>query len=80
MPRSEWPKACLDAAAPDIAGIEFPKAIEEAIEQANGLRGNVVKGKLDEGIVWHTTGGEGLDCLDGRDCFKAINNKYLLKS
>ena len=80
LPRSKWPKACLDAAAPVIEGIEFPANVEEAVAQADGLRDNVAKDRLDEGIVWHTVGGEGLDCLDGRDCFKAINNKYLLKS
>lgn len=80
LSREMWPQACLDAAVPVLEGIAFPATIEEAIAQADGLRGNVSRDKLDEGIVWHTAGGEGLDCLDGRDCFKAINNKYLLKS
>ena len=79
LPRDEWPQACLDAAVPIIDGLTFPATVEEAVEQADGLRGCAVKDRLDEGIVWHTVGGEGLDCLEGRDCFKAINNKYLLK-
>ena len=60
--------------------LDLPENIEECVGQADGLRGSVAEGKLDEGVVWHTIGGEGLECLDGRDCFKAISNKYLLKA
>lgn len=79
LPRSMWPTACLDAAVP-VLDLDLPGTIEDCVAQADGLRGSVVKDKLDEGVVWHTAGGEGLDCLDGRDCFKAISNKYLLKA
>lgn len=79
LPRNAWPASCLAAAVP-VLDLDLPENIEECVGQADGLRGSVAEGKLDEGVVWHTIGGEGLECLDGRDCFKAISNKYLLKA
>lgn len=51
----------------------------------HGLRGNVTKDRLDEGIVWHLHEdqrlSEGLaNELGSNRCFKIINNKYLTKN
>lgn len=55
------------------------------IAKVDGLRGNVTKDCLDEGIVWHLHEdqqlSEGLaDELGANRCFKIINNKYLTKN
>jgi len=78
IPRDQWPKALLDLAVP-ILDIPFPETVEDAIAQADGLRGNVTKDALDEGIVWHTTDGACPPCLGSHSTFKVINNRYLLK-
>lgn len=57
----------------------------EMIAKVDGLRGNVTKDCLDEGIVWHLHEdqqlSEGLaDELGSNRCFKIINNKYLTKN
>lgn len=57
---------------------KFPKTLEEAIEQANGLKSLINPEVMAEGIVWHFD--NSYSELGYRPNFKAINNKYLLKS
>lgn len=71
LPRTQWPRWVLENSVP-VLNIEFPESVDAAIEQASGLPRN------EEGIVWHTTNGVLVPELDYRECFKAINNKYLL--
>jgi RNA ligase (TIGR02306 family) len=71
IPRTQWPQWVLNNAVPTIP-ITFPETPEAAIELASSLPKN------EEGIVWHTLLGTLLPELDYRECFKAINNKYLL--
>lgn len=69
------------------ADYSFKQMLDMArdIANENGLRGNVTKDRLDEGIVWHLHEdqqlSEGLaDELGANRCFKIINNKYLTKN
>lgn len=60
-------------------------SVDDMIAKVDGLRGNVTKDCLDEGIVWHLHEdqqlSEGLaDELGANRCFKIINNKYLTKN
>lgn len=64
------------------------ETVADLLEAADGLIGNVVKGKRDEGIVFHVTGqGDATDAewqavrrkLSSTMEFKAVSNKYLLK-
>lgn len=77
--RDQWPEACIKASVPVLPDLEFPQSAEEAVAQAYGLNSHVTKGRADEGIVWHEATGAQLECLDFRECCKAINDKYLLK-
>lgn len=72
---AEWPKELEDLCVPFL-DLELPDTIDQAIEQADGLK---YDGLLVEGIVWHEAFGQipyGLD----RPCFKVINNRYLIKN
>lgn len=75
VPRRDWPKSFADRAVP-LLEVEFPASPAEAIAQVEGMKH---EGRQVEGIVWHTVGGEALPELGGRNVWKAINNKYLLK-
>lgn len=75
MPRSAWPEKVLAHAVP-VLDVEFPSSPDGALAQVEGMKYN---GRQIEGIVWHTVNGESLDILGGRNVWKAINNKYLLK-
>lgn len=60
-------------------------SVDDMIAKVDGLRGNVTKDRLDEGIVWHLHEdqqlSEGLaNELGSNRCFKIINNKYLTKN
>ena len=61
---------------PTYFGMKLPKTIDEAIEQADGIKSLINSGRLAEGIVWKTF--ETVPCL-GRNTFKVISNKWLLK-
>lgn len=78
LPRSEWPEALASIAAPRLA-LRLAASVTEAIAQVDGLRSVITPGRLAEGVVWHSANGRVFDELDGRGCFKAINNAYLLK-
>lgn len=76
VPRDQWPKTIQAHAVPTL-DLVFPATVDEAVAQANGLKD--ASGRHAEGIVWHTLNGKTLIPLNNRDCFKAINNAYLLK-
>lgn len=78
LPRDKWPEACLDNAAP-ILDLAFPDSAEDALAQVFGMKSHISPERMAEGVVWHTTDGSQVPELDYRDCFKAVNDKYLLK-
>lgn len=78
LPRSEWHERLLKNAVPTLP-LELPERVSEAVSQVDGMKSSVSPSRLAEGVVWHTVDGSTLDGLDGRDCFKAINNSWLLK-
>lgn len=91
----EW-DALRDAAAPVLAGAEWElgsyDSIEDVIEKVDGIRGNVTRDVLDEGVVWHVLGrgdvpedewagarARLMDALGSTLEVKCISNKYLVK-
>lgn len=79
LPRDQWPSVALRYAAP-VLELAFPATAADAVAQAAGLTSAITPGARAEGVVWHTRDGRTLTVLDGRACFKAINNVYLLKA
>lgn len=78
VPRDEWPERFAAASVP-VLDLELPATIEEAVTQVDGLKSAIGRDRLAEGVVWHHRQGKVFSELDGRECFKAISNKYLLK-
>jgi RNA ligase (TIGR02306 family) len=77
--RAAWAPPWQEFAAP-LLPLELPDSVEAAIAQADGLlTATGTKPRQAEGIVWHTVDGRTLPELDGRECFKVINRKYLVK-
>ena len=76
---NEFPKELEEYKAP-VYNFEFPKTVEEALEQVNGLKSLVNPNVQAEGIVWWNEEGKPFKELDYRPNFKAINNKFLLKN
>jgi RNA ligase (TIGR02306 family) len=78
IPRQHWPAELLELATPQLA-LHLPASLDEAIQQADKLKSSANPQKLAEGIVWHHADGNTFRELDGRACFKVINNSWLLK-
>lgn len=78
--------------APEL-DLPLPTSLEEALEQANGMKSKIEKDRLAEGIVWRKNDGKYFDIVrqvqsaDGlviedrivERCIKVISNKYLEK-
>lgn len=85
--RNQWPTGMPNLAVPELDENEWALtgSVDDMIAKVDGLRGNVTKDRLDEGIVWHLREdqqlSEGLaNELGANRCFKIINNKYLTKN
>lgn len=85
--RDQWPTGMPNLAVPELDENEWALtgSVDDMIAKVDGLRGNVTKDRLDEGIVWHLREdqqlSEGLaNELGANRCFKIINNKYLTKN
>jgi RNA ligase (TIGR02306 family) len=81
--RNQWSQACLDNAAPSIS-LELPENLQGAIDLIDGLRGNITKDVLDEGVVFSIPSEVDLPFavesrLDRNLNFKIISNTYLAK-
>lgn len=79
--REFWPTRLLTWAAPELdAELWAPSGnVDEMIEKVSGLRGNITKNVLDEGIVYHLDSETAPMWMDRNENFKIINNKFLLK-
>jgi len=71
IPRFFWPEWVREQSVP-ILDLPFPTTPDDAIRQATSLPDH------HEGIVWHTILGTLVPAMDDRECWKAINNNYLL--
>lgn len=80
LPRAQWPDAFAALAAPVYPDLQVPDTIGKAVAQVDGIKSLVSPDRYAEGVVWHTTGGSRVAVLGGRDCFKAISNKYLVRT
>lgn len=78
LPRAEWPEWATANAVP-LVPLPFPASPADAVTQVDGLKSLVSPGRNAEGVVWHTLDGQVVPEL-GRETFKAISNRYLLKS
>jgi RNA ligase (TIGR02306 family) len=78
VPRAKWPEKFLKMAAP-VFDLELPETVEATIALSDGIKSLINPERLAEGIVWHETNGKMFDELDGRGCFKAISNAFLVK-
>lgn len=76
--RADWPEwlAPLAVSAYDFT---LPASVDEAVAQVETLASLVNPDRGAEGVVWSRVSGESLDALDGRESFKVISNRYLLK-
>lgn len=78
VPRKNWPEGIKTLAAGEYP-YQLASTVEEAIEQANGVKSLTTPNILAEGIVWTHKDGESFSELENRNCFKVISNKWLLK-
>lgn len=78
--RSNWPPALAALAAPVYTDLPFPTTVAQSLAQVDGIDSLVSPGRKAEGVVWHELSGCAFTVLDGRDGFKAISNKYLIKT
>jgi len=65
--------------APVFRDLPFPRTVEEALAQADGLKSLINPERLAEGIVWHHLGDAAFPELDYRLVFKAVSPAYLIK-
>lgn len=78
LPRDQWPVDALVHAA-GAYDLPTPTSSAHALELADGIRSLINPAQLAEGVVWHDQSGSSHPALDGRSCFKAISNTWLLK-
>lgn len=79
IPRSEWPEQLAALGAP-VLDWDVPGSVQEAVEQVDGMASLVSPSRKAEGVVWHERSGKTFGVLDGRSCWKAISNRYLIKN
>lgn len=75
----EWPDHVARNAAPRY-DLELPETIAETVAQADGIKSLVTPKSYAEGIVWTHKGAVRARDLDDRHVFKAISQKYLMKT
>lgn len=77
----DWPSWAREISAPvyDAERLPFPKSVDEAVRQVDGLKSLISPCRNSEGAVWRRKDGVALPELAFRHVWKAINNKYLLK-
>ncbi|WP_168200551.1 RNA ligase (ATP) [Allokutzneria sp. NRRL B-24872] len=79
IPRAEWPERLAALSAP-VLDWDVPGSVQEAVEQVDGMASVVSPSRKAEGVVWHERSGKAFAELDGRSCWKAISNRYLIKN
>lgn len=80
LPRCQWPDWAHEIGVPVYPGLAFPRTVDEAVDQVDGLVSLLSPGAPAEGVVWRAedTARVRLDA-DERASFKVISRKYLLK-
>ena len=71
-------KFCTENSAP-IVNLTFPRTVDEAIQQVDGLKSLVNPQAQAEGVVWWNIKGRLFSETGDRGNFKAINNVFLAK-
>lgn len=78
VPRSEWSEVQQSFAVP-VLDFTLPETPDELVKQVDGLKSVVTPGRLTEGVVFHTKDGSVVPEVGGRDTFKVISQKFLMK-
>lgn len=80
LPYSEWPETFVKNSVPPLKNEwKLEGTVDEMIEKITKLRSNVIKDKIDEGVVYHYVGENIPSWMDNTQVIKIINNKYLEK-
>lgn len=74
----EFERWVAEHQAPRVA-LEFPKSIQEALNQVDGMKSALNPNALAEGVVWWHKGQENFSEVGDRPNFKAISNKFLIR-
>ena len=74
-----WPAWLAPLAVPVYPAMSLPATAEQAVAQVDTLASMVNPSRNAEGIVWVRANGAAMPELDGRNLFKVISNRYLLK-
>jgi RNA ligase (TIGR02306 family) len=81
--RPEWPQWALDLSVPERPELAFPRTVEEALADVEGLMSVINPERPAEGVVWRRQ----LERIvrmpdDGieKASFKVVSNRYLLKN
>lgn len=81
LPRDQWDSRLLKHAAP-LLEIKPEGDLEDFIASIDGIRGNISKDRIDEGVVFHLVGDNMRELpvwMDRNANFKVISQKWLLK-
>lgn len=78
LPVFAWPIELRELGVP-VLPLTLPKTVEEVVAQVYGMKSTISPQRQAEGLVWHAFDSSEFDVLDGRSCFKVINNAYLIK-
>jgi RNA ligase (TIGR02306 family) len=81
--RPEWPQWALDLSVPERPELAYPRTVEEALADVEGLMSAINPTRPAEGVVWRRqlerivrTPGDGIR----KASFKVVSNRYLLKN
>lgn len=81
QPRNTWPAAIAALGVP-VYELPFPKTVDDALEQVDGLRSLIAPDRAAEGVVWRNTRNAEIQ-IDGqwfRASMKVLSPKYLMKN
>jgi RNA ligase (TIGR02306 family) len=78
--RGDWPQFILDIAVP-LHDLPYPKTVDEALAQVDGLKSLINPARNAEGVVWRNTVNATVMVGDRpvRASWKCISNKYAMK-
>lgn len=74
----EFDKWVQEHKTPNV-DLPFPKTVDEALAQTDGMKSLINPNAMAEGVVWWNRNGETFEEIGDRPNFKSINNKWLLR-
>ncbi len=82
VPRGDWPDWAVALSVPVRTEFAFPRSVEQALADVDGMKSAVSGERLAEGVVWRAGDRAEVRLADGqvvRASFKVISNRFLLK-